>query len=103
MLDSWFEPSPEGQGSADTPGGDGYRQGNATAGDAPRSSRALEESLPRRTGPSTRTSRPAPRSSGLATKYVVSRTLTDPGWQNSTVLAGDAPLEEVRALNSGDG
>jgi dihydrofolate reductase len=30
-------------------------------------------------------------------KYVVSSTMTDPGWQNSTVLAGD-PVEDVRAL-----
>jgi dihydrofolate reductase len=30
-------------------------------------------------------------------KYVVSRTLTDPGWQHTRVLSGD-PVEEVRAL-----
>jgi len=30
-------------------------------------------------------------------KYVVSSTLTDPRWQNSTVLSGD-PVEEIRAL-----
>jgi dihydrofolate reductase len=30
-------------------------------------------------------------------KYVVSRTLTDPSWSNSTVLSGD-PVEEVRKL-----
>ena len=30
-------------------------------------------------------------------KYVVSSTMTDPEWQNSTVLAGD-PAEQVRAL-----
>ena len=30
-------------------------------------------------------------------KYVVSSTMTDPEWQNSTVLSGD-PVEEVRAL-----
>jgi dihydrofolate reductase len=30
-------------------------------------------------------------------KYVISSTMTDPGWQNSTVLSGD-PVEEVRAL-----
>jgi dihydrofolate reductase len=30
-------------------------------------------------------------------KYVVSKTLSDPSWSNSTVLAGD-PVEEVRRL-----
>jgi dihydrofolate reductase len=32
-------------------------------------------------------------------KYVVSRTLTDPGWQNTRVLPGD-PVAEVRALRA---
>jgi dihydrofolate reductase len=35
-------------------------------------------------------------------KYVVSSTLTDPGWENSTVLAGD-PVAEVRALKEQQG
>jgi dihydrofolate reductase len=35
-------------------------------------------------------------------KYVVSSTLTDPQWQNSTVLAGD-PVVEVRALKERPG
>jgi dihydrofolate reductase len=36
-------------------------------------------------------------------KFVVSRTLTDPGWANTRVLSGD-PVEEVRALRaSSDG
>jgi dihydrofolate reductase len=35
-------------------------------------------------------------------KYVVSSTLTEPGWENSTVLSGDA-VEEVRALKDGPG
>ena len=35
-------------------------------------------------------------------KYVVSSTLTDPGWENSTVLSGD-PVEEVRALKDRPG
>lgn len=30
-------------------------------------------------------------------KYVVSSTMTEPGWRNSTILAGD-PVEEARAL-----
>lgn len=35
-------------------------------------------------------------------KYVVSSTVTDPGWQNSTVLSGN-PVEEVRALKEQPG
>ena len=35
-------------------------------------------------------------------KYVVSSTLTEPDWQHSTVLAGDA-VEEVRALKEQPG
>ncbi|MFI7349870.1 dihydrofolate reductase family protein [Streptomyces sp. NPDC049936] len=35
-------------------------------------------------------------------KYVVSSTLTDPRWDNSTVLTGD-PVEEVRALKARQG
>ena len=35
-------------------------------------------------------------------KYVVSSTLTDPAWQNSTVLTGD-PVAEVRALKERPG
>jgi dihydrofolate reductase len=35
-------------------------------------------------------------------KYVVSSTLTDPAWANSTVLPGD-PVEKVTALKHGEG
>lgn len=35
-------------------------------------------------------------------KYVVSSTMTDPGWQNSGILSGD-PAEEVRALKERPG
>jgi len=35
-------------------------------------------------------------------KYVVSSTLTDPGWENSTILAGDA-VTEVAALKQRPG
>ncbi|RDD88493.1 dihydrofolate reductase family protein [Streptomyces parvulus] len=35
-------------------------------------------------------------------KYVVSTTLTDPMWDNSTILSGD-PAEEVRALKAQEG
>ena len=35
-------------------------------------------------------------------KYVVTSTMTDPEWQNSTILTGD-PVEQVRALKQTDG
>jgi len=35
-------------------------------------------------------------------KYVVSSTMTDPGWQNTTVLSGD-PARQVRALKEEPG
>lgn len=35
-------------------------------------------------------------------KYIIASTMTDPQWQNSTVLSGD-PVEEVRALKSKQG
>lgn len=35
-------------------------------------------------------------------KYVVSSTLTDPQWQNSTILSGD-PVDRVRALKAKPG
>jgi dihydrofolate reductase len=38
----------------------------------------------------------------LVQKYVVSSTMTDPGWQNSTVLSGD-PVQEVHALKEQPG
>lgn len=36
------------------------------------------------------------------TKYVVSSTMGDPGWEGSVVLSGD-PVEEVRALKDSEG
>ncbi|WP_194818709.1 dihydrofolate reductase family protein [Nocardia sp. XZ_19_385] len=35
-------------------------------------------------------------------KYVVSSSMTDPQWRNSTILSGD-PVEEVRRLKESDG
>src|ERR1041384_5732234 len=35
-------------------------------------------------------------------KYVVSSTMTEPGWQNSTVLTGD-PVEQTRRLKAEPG
>jgi len=38
----------------------------------------------------------------LVQKYIVSSTMTDPGWQHSTVLSGD-PVDAVRALKEKTG
>lgn len=35
-------------------------------------------------------------------KYVVSTTMTEPGWKNTTILSGD-PVDEVRALKAEPG
>ena len=35
-------------------------------------------------------------------KYIVSSSMTDPQWRNSTILSGD-PVEEVRRLKESDG
>jgi dihydrofolate reductase len=35
-------------------------------------------------------------------KYVVSATMTEPGWKNTTILSGD-PVDEVRALKAKPG
>src|SRR5258707_5338673 len=35
-------------------------------------------------------------------KYVVSSTMTDPGWNNSTLLSGD-PVQHVRTLQGSSG
>jgi dihydrofolate reductase len=98
MLDAWFDPSPQDQDVADLQE-ELTRQGDACA--AMLLGRQTFEDL-RRYWPQ-RTDEPAGASLATLHKYVVSRTLGDPGWQNSTVLSGD-PLEEARALKeSGDG
>jgi dihydrofolate reductase len=98
MLDAWFDPSPEGKDVADLHE-EMTRQGDAAA--AMLLGRQTFEDL--RSYWPQRTDEPAGASLARLQKYVVSRTLGDPGWQNSTVLSGD-PLEEVRRLKaSGDG
>jgi len=97
LLDDWFQPSPDGDVADLQEEMD--RQGRACAAML----------LGRRTFEDFRgywpqhTDEPAGASLARLQKYVVSRTLGDPGWQNSTVLPGD-PLDEVRRLKaSGDG
>jgi dihydrofolate reductase len=98
MIDDWFDPSPQDQDVADLQE-EMSRQGDACA--AMLFGRQTFEDL-RGYWPD-RTDEPAGASLARLEKYVVSRTLGDPGWQHSTVLPGD-PLTEVRALkDSGDG
>ena len=98
MLDSWFDPSPHDHDVADLQE-EMDRQGKATAAML----------LGRRTFEDFRgywphhTDEPAGASLARLQKYVISRTLGDPGWQHSTVLPGE-PLDEVRTLmESGEG
>jgi dihydrofolate reductase len=98
LLDSWFDPSPQDRDVADLQE-EMDRQGDATAAML----------LGRRTFEDFRgywpqhTVEPAGASLARLQKYVVSRSLGDPGWQNSHMLAGE-PLDEVRRLKaSGEG
>ncbi len=98
MLDSWFDPSPTDRDATDLQE-EMDRQGRETAAML----------LGRQTFEDFRgywphhTDEPAGASLERLQKYVVSRSLGDPAWANSTALSGD-PLEEVRALcASGDG
>jgi len=100
MLDDWFDPERQG---ADEMGdlmeevrrqdaqADGFLTGRQTFED-------LRSYWPHRTDD------PSGISAYLdqVEKYVVSSTLTDPGWENTTVLSGD-PVEEVRALKEQPG
>ncbi len=98
MLDDWFDPSPEGQDVADLQE-EMTRQGDAAA--AMLLGRQTFEDF--RSYWPQHTDEPAGASLARLQKYVVSRTLGDPGWQNSTVLSGE-PLDEVRRLKAaGDG
>jgi dihydrofolate reductase len=100
MLGDWFDP--QGQGGADTSDlleelhrqdstADGFLVGRQTFED-------LRGYWPEQTDDTT----------GITDylnqvqKYVVSSTMTDPGWENSSVLSGD-PVEEVRALKEQPG
>jgi dihydrofolate reductase len=98
MLDDWFDPSPHDQDVADLQE-EMSRQGDASA--AMLLGRQTFEDL--RSYWPERTDEPAGASLARLQKYVVSRSLGDPGWQGSTVLSG-VPLDEVRALKaSGEG
>jgi dihydrofolate reductase len=97
FLDDWFDPSPDGDVADLQEEMD--RQGRECAAML----------LGRRTFEDFRgywphhEDEPAGASLARLQKYVVSRSLGDPAWQNTTVLP-DEPLDEVRRLKaSGDG
>jgi dihydrofolate reductase len=100
MLGDWFDP--QGQAGVDTSdlleelhrqdrGADGFLVGRQTFED-------LRGYWPEQTDDTTGITDYLNR----VQKYVVSSTMTDPGWENSTVLSGD-PVEEVRALKEQPG
>jgi dihydrofolate reductase len=100
MLGDWFDP--QGQGDADSSDlleelhrqdseADGFLVGRQTFED-------LRSYWPKQSDDATGIT----DSLNRVQKYVVSSTMTDPEWQNSTVLAGD-PVDEIRALKEKPG
>ncbi len=100
MLGDWFDP--RGQADADNSDlldelhrqdrdADGFLAGRRTFED-------LRGYWPEQSDDSTRIGEYLDR----VRKYVISSTMTDPQWQNSTVLSGD-PVEEVGALKEQPG
>ena len=100
MLDDWFDPQARGLGDmADlqeevqrqSAAADGFLAGRQTFEDLRSYWRHREDDT---TGTSAYLDQVA--------KHVVSSTLTEPGWENSTILSGDL-AEEVTALKEQDG
>lgn len=96
MLDDWFDPSPEGEIQDWLDAMD--RLGASS--DAVLLGRQTFEDF-RGYWPD-HTDEPAGAYLDRVQKYVVSTTMTDPGWHNSTILSGD-PIDEVRRLKDADG
>lgn len=96
MLDEWFNPSPEGDVSDLQ---DEMQRQEATS-DAVLLGRQTFEDF-RGYWPH-HTDEPAGAYLDRVQKYVVSSSMTDPQWHNSTVLSGD-PVDEVRRLKGFDG
>ena len=100
MLDDWFDPQARGLGDMEdlqeeiqrqSAAADGFLTGRQTFED-------LRSYWRHREDDTTGTSEYLDN----VEKYVVSSSLTEPGWENTTVLSGD-PVEQVRALKEGDG
>ena len=100
MLDNWFDPQARGLGDMDDLQEEIQRQ--SAASDALLTGRQTFEDLrsywPHREDDTTGTSEYLDN----VAKYVVSSSLTEPGWENTTVLSGD-PVEQVRSLKERDG
>jgi dihydrofolate reductase len=100
FLDDWFDPQERGLGDMSDLQEEVQRQSGAC--DAFLTGRRTFEDLrsywPHRNDDTTGTSAYL----DAVAKYVVSSTLVEPGWENTTVLRGD-PVEEVGALKDRDG
>jgi dihydrofolate reductase len=96
MLDDWFNPSPEG----DIQDWLDEMERWGAASDAVLVGRQTFEDF-RGYWPE-HTDEPAGAYLDQVQKYVVSSSMTDPEWRNSTILAGE-PLDEVRRLKSSEG
>lgn len=96
MLDDWFNPSPDGDVSDLQD--EVERQGSSS--DAVLLGRQTFEDF-RGYWPQ-HADEPAGAYLDQVQKYVVSSSMTDPQWRNSTVLSGD-PVDEVRRLKYSDG
>lgn len=96
MLDDWFDPSPEG----DIQDWLDEMERWGAASDAVLVGRQTFEDF-RGYWPQ-HTDEPAGAYLDQVQKFVVSSSMTDPQWRNSTILAGD-PLEEVRRLKDSAG
>jgi dihydrofolate reductase len=96
MLDDWFDPSPTG-------GIQDWLEGMERLGafsDAVLLGRQTFEDF-RGHWPQ-HTDEPAGAYLDQVQKYIVSSSMTDPQWRNSTILAGD-PADEVRRLKDSEG
>jgi dihydrofolate reductase len=100
MLDDWFDP--QAQGRDDMSDVAEANREESVACDAMLLGRRTFEDFrgywPHQTDDTTGVTEELNR----IQKYVVSSTMTDPEWQNSTVLTGD-PVQEARALKESDG
>ena len=96
MLDDWFDPSPEGdiQDWLDA------MERLGASSDAVLLGRQTFEDF-RGYWPQ-HTDEPAGAYLDQVQKYIVSSSMTDPQWRNSTILSGD-PIDEVRRLKDSDG